>query len=201
MLDGSKKVTNNRVLNQQITRQKLLEAARKAVVKYGYQGASITEIVNLAGFTKGAFFSNFKNKEDILLELLRIQKEEDISLLNSYISLESNNLSLALEKYISTLDERRECAMLDIELQLYARNNTEFAQLYYEIQNTNRVALGNLLQSIFFINQKPLPLEPSELADLFIALVQGTAIQNNLQAGNFVRLVLESLIKQPRTSR
>lgn len=195
MLDGSKKVTNNRVLNQQITRQKLLEAARKAVVKYGYQGASITEIVNLAGFTKGAFFSNFKNKEDILLELLRIQKEEDISLLNSYISLESNNLSLALEKYISTLDERRECAMLDIELQLYARNNTEFAQLYYEIQNTNRVALGNLLQSIFFINQKPLPLEPSELADLFIALVQGTAIQNNLQAGNFVRLVLESLIK------
>ena len=189
------KTTNRRVINQLETRKRLLDAAREAVVQYGYQSASIMDIVNLAGFTKGAFFSNFKNKESILLELMRIQKQEDIELLGSYIALADGDIVVALDQYISTLDQRRDCAILDIELQLYARSNPDFAHSYYKIQDENRSAMGNLLENIFAKKNKSIPMKPTELADLFLALVQGTALQNNLKAGFFVNKVLSSLIE------
>ena len=36
----------------------------------GFHGASIDEVAATAGFTKGAVYSNFKNKDDLFLELL-----------------------------------------------------------------------------------------------------------------------------------
>lgn len=188
------KPINRRVMSQQETRQRLLDAAHHAVAYYGYERTSILDIVNLAGFTKGAFFSNFENKESILLELMRIQKEDDINRLSAFVTGANGDIAAALNQYITTLDGRRDCAMLDIELQLYARSNPDFAKLYDELQESNRMALGQLLENIFIINGKSIPIKPVELADLFVGLVQGAALQNKSNAGFFIQVVLSSLM-------
>ncbi|VWB91088.1 TetR family transcriptional regulator [Burkholderia lata] len=39
-------------------------------MKKGYVAASVEDIAAAAGFTRGAFYSNFSSKSDLLLELL-----------------------------------------------------------------------------------------------------------------------------------
>ena len=53
------------------TRQELLDAAARVFVRRGFQGCSVEEISAEAGYTRGAFYSNFKSKDEILVELLR----------------------------------------------------------------------------------------------------------------------------------
>lgn len=47
------------------TRQRLLDAAFHVLAREGLTGASIEMIVAQAGFTRGAFYSNFETKEEL----------------------------------------------------------------------------------------------------------------------------------------
>jgi len=52
------------------TRQHLIDAAATVFAARGYHGASLDEVAAAAGFTKGAVYSNFKNKEDLFVAVL-----------------------------------------------------------------------------------------------------------------------------------
>lgn len=52
------------------TRERLLEAAFTVFSRYGVQGASIEAICEAAGFTRGAFYSNFSTKEELYLAVI-----------------------------------------------------------------------------------------------------------------------------------
>src|SRR5437762_4064826 len=51
------------------TRQALLAAAAKLVARDGAQATSLDRIAEEAGLTKGAVYSNFSSKEDLLYTL------------------------------------------------------------------------------------------------------------------------------------
>jgi AcrR family transcriptional regulator len=55
---------------QQRTRKSLLQAAAALFCKRGLEGASIDEVAQAAGYTKGAFYANFKSKEELFLVML-----------------------------------------------------------------------------------------------------------------------------------
>lgn len=55
---------------QQRTRKSLLKAAAQIFCQRGLEGASIDEVAQAAGFTKGAFYANFKSKEELFLVML-----------------------------------------------------------------------------------------------------------------------------------
>lgn len=52
------------------TRRRLLDAGERVFLRRGLQGSSIEEIAAEAGYTKGAFYSNFKGKDELFVELL-----------------------------------------------------------------------------------------------------------------------------------
>ena len=52
------------------TRAELIDAAARVVGRQGYYAATVDDIAAEAGFTKGAFYSNFESKEDIFIELV-----------------------------------------------------------------------------------------------------------------------------------
>jgi AcrR family transcriptional regulator len=52
------------------TRSDLLVAARDVFLRRGFHGASLDEIAEEAGYTKGAVYSNFNGKDDLFLALL-----------------------------------------------------------------------------------------------------------------------------------
>ncbi|GAA0504073.1 hypothetical protein GCM10011581_25580 [Saccharopolyspora subtropica] len=52
------------------TRERLLDAAYRQFCQHGINGASIEAITDDAGFTRGAFYSNFDSKEELFLALI-----------------------------------------------------------------------------------------------------------------------------------
>jgi AcrR family transcriptional regulator len=52
------------------TRAALLEAAARVYARRGFDGATVDEVAEEAGFTKGAVYSHFGSKENLLLALL-----------------------------------------------------------------------------------------------------------------------------------
>ena len=52
------------------TREELLVAARRVFLRRGFHGATLEEIADEAGYTKGAVYSNFAGKDDLFLALL-----------------------------------------------------------------------------------------------------------------------------------
>ena len=55
---------------RQETRTRLLDAAIEVFAEAGLQGAAVEAICARAGFTRGAFYSNFDSKEQLFLALL-----------------------------------------------------------------------------------------------------------------------------------
>ncbi len=55
---------------QEQTRSCLMESASRVFARRGMSGASIDEVAEDAGYTKGAFYANFKSKEELFLAML-----------------------------------------------------------------------------------------------------------------------------------
>ena len=58
------------------TREKLFEAAARVFEEQGIGGASIETIAAAAGFTRGAFYSNFKSKDELIIAMLEDDVEQ-----------------------------------------------------------------------------------------------------------------------------
>ena len=67
---------------QQQTRKSLLRAAAKLFCKRGLEGASIDEVAQSAGYTKGAFYANFKSKDELFLVMLDERFAEELDRLD-----------------------------------------------------------------------------------------------------------------------
>jgi AcrR family transcriptional regulator len=60
----------SRAERKELTRELLLDAAIEVFARKGYHGASLDDVAEAAGFTKGAVYSNFTRKADLFLALL-----------------------------------------------------------------------------------------------------------------------------------
>jgi AcrR family transcriptional regulator len=60
------------------TCEKLFEAAARVFEDQGIGGASIEAIAAAAGFTRGAFYSNFKSKDELIIAMLEDHVDQSI---------------------------------------------------------------------------------------------------------------------------
>ena len=60
------------------TRDKLFEAATRVFEEQGIGSASIEAIAAAAGFSRGAFYSNFKSKDELIIAMLEDHVERSI---------------------------------------------------------------------------------------------------------------------------
>src|SRR6201989_3544078 len=65
------------------TRQRLMDAAQKLIARKGLDAASVENIAAAAGYSRGAFYSNFKSKDDLFIELLRCDHVKAMAELNA----------------------------------------------------------------------------------------------------------------------
>jgi len=56
--------------SQERTRRRLLDVAVEVFMEKGFARASVEEIAERAGYSKGAVYSNFASKEDLALAVL-----------------------------------------------------------------------------------------------------------------------------------
>src|SRR5579859_2908331 len=65
-----------RVEQTERNRGRVLAAAREAFMDRGYHGATLEQIAEAAGFSKGVVYSQFASKADLFFSLLEMRIEE-----------------------------------------------------------------------------------------------------------------------------
>ena len=56
--------------SKEVTRTRLIEAAERLFIRKGFDDASVDEISETAGYSRGAFYSNFDDKEQVFLAVI-----------------------------------------------------------------------------------------------------------------------------------
>ncbi len=117
-----------RAEKQAQTRSLLIEAASKLFAEYGYAFVSVDSISEAAGFSRGAFYSNFDTKEEIARAVLESYVlVEDDSLIHAVAAARGNRKKI-VDQIIRTIANREQDALvsaLRIELFLQAGRNAD----------------------------------------------------------------------------
>jgi AcrR family transcriptional regulator len=67
-------------------RRRLLAAAYGVFADLGYEGASLERVAEAAGFSKGAVYSNFANKDELFFELVAARIDERVEAVQSAVA-------------------------------------------------------------------------------------------------------------------
>ena len=113
---------------RQQTREHLLAAAAQVFAERGFHGASLDEVATVAGFTKGAVYSNFKNKEDLFLALFRARYEQETEALRATLHGSEVPSEDRLSDFVALVKDQTHLALSNFgllyqEFWLYAARN------------------------------------------------------------------------------
>jgi AcrR family transcriptional regulator len=130
---------------QQRTREALLEAAAGLFAERGLDKVSIDEVTQAAGYTKGAFYANFRSKEELFLVMLDEQFAKELARLDHALA---GNDDLREEARAAAADFIRYASMeewpaLYFQFVAYAAQNEEFRQ---ELATRHRAMRERLAQ-------------------------------------------------------
>jgi AcrR family transcriptional regulator len=113
------------------TRAKLLSSASKLFCRHGLEQSSVDDIARDAGFTKGAFYSNFKSKEELFLAMLDERFAEEIERIEAALGTDESPEETARhagEELIRFLRSDPEWERLYMEFIAHAGRNEGFRQ-------------------------------------------------------------------------
>lgn len=176
-----------RAQKKEQTRAALFESAQRVFDRFGYLGATMDLIAADAGYTKGALYWNFENKEALFLELLRTLLKRDSDFLDQMIELNQNDpeaLNKEMGEWIDRMDERDDVRLLLLELELDARRNTKLASLFAEVIASHEGKIADFLRQLFAILGRKPPIAVEQLAAAMIMLAEGFALARRTRRDN-----------------
>jgi AcrR family transcriptional regulator len=170
--------------SQARTRSKLIEAAGKVFACRGMERATVDEVASEAGYTKGAFYANFKSKEELFLAMLDDrfgQRLEEIDrVLSSGASVE-DQARQAGQDFSEFLATDPEWSRLFFEFAVQAMRDEEFRQELVTRHRTirSRIADGFKAHKETLGGEPPIPAEV--VAMMTYAMADGFALARILE--------------------
>lgn len=118
--------------SQAQTRVRLAQAARHEFARRGVAAASIDRISESAGYSRGAFYSNFSGKHEVLLELQAQHQAAEIDAWQALLDAEGSLAEVlpALRDRFDAFARNADDFLFSTELQLEALRNPEVAERY-----------------------------------------------------------------------
>jgi AcrR family transcriptional regulator len=164
---------------REMTRNALVEAATEVFARRGFHAATLEEIAEAAGFTRGAIYSNFSSKEELLLAV--VDRHFD-ALLEAFSGVltehagaddEGKTASAALLTYRVHRDEA--LMLLGLEFRLYAARNPEFRARLAELDRRHAERVAAFIEEETAAAGVTMAIPARDLAELSRAATDGLA--------------------------
>ena len=168
------------------TRDKILTESRALILKNGFSGTSIDNILEKTGITKGAFFYHFKTKNLLAKALLEDFAREDISYMNEALEKTEPLKGDALQRLLQFIQE-----FIDMISDLsepppgclyatYLSENNQFDKEIWEFISTTillwRSTLELLIHNVLEENDTKIEVDITSLADLLVVIFEGSYV-------------------------
>lgn len=193
------------------TRARLLEGALEVFAERGFHGASVEDICERAGFTRGAFYSNFGSKDELVLALFQATTDRLLEQIEALLPELANQPGTLLDAVLGLLDDaapdQRQWHLISTEFTLHALRDPEAARALNKQRAMFRASLTRLVEEIAETSGMTLSVPPEQFVRMVIALHEGARSQSLLEprkvpAGSlehtFLPMVLEAVSRPSR---
>jgi AcrR family transcriptional regulator len=180
------KIRLTREQSREQTRQRLLDATRILFAAQGYAATSVEQIALEAGYTRGAFYSNFQDKADIFLTLLRREHERIMGELQAVLDEPAPEgvqgppspdlLESRLLARYARMHQDTQLLALMLEARLHAARDEAFAPHFRRFREDLLQAVGDYARTFAQRAGLTLSMSPEDLAFGFMALCDGCAL-------------------------
>ena len=179
------------------TRADLLTAARELFARQGFEGASVDQITDAAGFTRGAFYSNFDTKESLMVALIERCFAEDLSQLQKLSEHPDKGFSgEGFEDTSNTTETAQTAHLIKMEFWMCAMRYPRIQAVYVEQQSLLRAAIARLVESHVHQHGLVLPVGANDLAVVLIALRNGLDTQKLINPQAFADGLYATMFRQ-----
>jgi AcrR family transcriptional regulator len=166
------------------TRELLMDSAAAVASRRGIERASLDEVAERAGFTKGAVYANFANKDQLFLAMLDAHFDARLAELDRILSTEADpdeQAREAAEGLMRMLAAQPEWHRLFFEFALYAARNEGFRTQLVERYRSLRGRLAELLaRRAERLGIEPV-VPPDQIAAMTFAMANGVAMERLLE--------------------
>jgi AcrR family transcriptional regulator len=160
------------------TTQRLLEAAQRLIAKRGLAAASVEDIAAAAGYTRGAFYSNFASKDDLFIELLRRDHQEAtrelFELVNDAVPVE--RIHTRAREIYGSLYRDNEQFLNWTEARMRSVRDARFRAKLNALMLEKRDQIANFIGYFYQRVGVPPPIPPAQMAMGFMSLVEGVKL-------------------------
>lgn len=163
---------------RELTRTALIEAAAQVFARRGFYGASLDEIAETAGFTRGAIYKNFEDKEGLFLASLDYQNQRSLAAFSDWFDENPpepgsfDHLPLATA-FRQILARDPDWFALELEGRLYALRNPEFRERYVANARQMTKAVARFIEDLARSAAFTWKIPPARLAHIFEVSAEG----------------------------
>jgi AcrR family transcriptional regulator len=186
------------------TREILLTSAERLFIERGYAQVSVSDICSAAGFTRGAFYSNFSDKGDLVLALFDQHAAERLERLQAMLAnAPAGSADEWAESLLAVTPQDRGWILLFLEFRLLAPRQPELAAKLDQHDEAVTAALADILRQQPWAHRFP----AAALAKLLLAAREGIlarTARDDDSAADMVRAVtavVTEALEAPKTDR
>ena len=163
------------------TRDALLGAAHRLFAAKGFEATTVDEVASTAGFTRGAFYANFGNKEAVMEALIARGFSGDLEAIDPIEGVaDVRTMKEEYQEYSRRFLDDPESLMWSLEFQMAALRHPELRPEYIRQYRRIRDRVAEMLTSMLESEGHPNPKSMESLAEVFVVLQTALSAQRLL---------------------
>lgn len=203
-------VANAPTRRREATRERLLDAAFELYAEQGVHATPVEQVCERAGFTRGAFYSNFSTKEELFAALMDRQSTRYLDALNDRIDelapvlasssgLDDEALTEIVLQFAASPFHDRTWALISVEFRLLALRDPRLARIVLDRDEAFEVSLVEVVDQVLLRARRRFVMD-AQAAIHILATAYADACQTAMLTGatsssvDFARPALARLV-------
>lgn len=184
------------IRSRENTRARLLEAAAQVFAEVGLDGASVEAVCERAGFTRGAFYSNFESKDELFLMLAASVAELRVNAVRARVEQMAAEGALAegcdpvvlVQQVMDSGGDDRLGVMLMSEIRIRALRDEAFGAAYLAQEREMVASIAQIIADIVSAGHLRLRLPAEVAARMLMIIWEGMTVRGAMDGQDADRL-------------
>lgn len=164
-----------------VTVERLLDAALETFAEIGFAAASVEDICSRGGFTRGAFYSSFRTKDELFAALYARETARELRQAEEQlagIEDESDPVAAAVERSLGAFRADRTWVLVRTEYALHAARNPQARVALQQHTEALHIQLTELIERTARRSGLTVAVPPDQLARIVLAVHDGFVVRD-----------------------
>lgn len=178
-------MTTTATRSRENTRARLLDAAAQVFAEVGLEGASVETVCERAGFTRGAFYSNFESKDELFLMLAGRVAEQRVEAVRARVDEIAADGGLVedcdpvdlVQQIMDAGSDDRLNVMLMSEIRIRALRDAQFGAAYLAQEREMVASIATIVSDIVDASSLELRIPADAAARMLMIIWEGMTVR------------------------